>query len=122
MSKSLPLAVLVGCLVGGLVYRYLLSDWFLTVAITALYSGIGYFLLAYDISLLGEHEQFTSHDKYDRLGQTIGLFGVSIGPLALIEYIDLQLPEAAGVFVWTTGLIVYLVILSAAQSRQAKST
>jgi hypothetical protein len=122
MKKSLPLGVLVGCFVGGLVYRYLLSDWFVTAAITALYSGIGYFLVAYDISLLGEHEQFSFHDKYDRLGQTIGLCGVSIGPLALIEYVDFQLPETAGVLILTAGIVAYFVILSTAQSRQKKST
>ncbi|ERG93748.1 MAG: hypothetical protein J07HQW2_00182 [Haloquadratum walsbyi J07HQW2] len=80
MKKSLPIGVLVGCFVGGLVYRYLLSDWFVTAAITALYSGIGYFLVAYDISLLCGDEQFSFQDTYDRLGHTISLFGVSIGP------------------------------------------
>ncbi|WP_048075037.1 hypothetical protein [Haloquadratum walsbyi] len=94
----------------------------MTTTITALYSGIGYFLLTSDISLLSEHERFTFQDTYDRLGQTIGLFGVAISSLALRKYVDLQLPEAAGVLILTTGIVAYFVILSAAQSRQAKST
>ncbi|WP_303703841.1 hypothetical protein [Haloquadratum walsbyi] len=39
-----------------------------------------------------------------------------------IEYVDFQLSETAGVLILTTGIVAYLVILSAAQSRQAKST
>jgi hypothetical protein len=118
LNKSLPLAVLIGCFAGGLVYWYLLSDWFFAIGITAIYIGIGYFSLKYDVTLLGE--QFIFQDTYDRLGHTIGLFGVGIGPLALIEYVDFQLPETAGVLTLTTGIVAYFVIISAAQSQQSK--
>ncbi|WP_280586814.1 hypothetical protein [Halorubrum sp. Boch-26] len=99
-NKSLLIAVPIGCCIGGAVYRYLLSDWFFVAGITAIDIGIAYFILAYDITLLGE--QFTFDDSYDRLGHAIGLFGLSISPLALIESVDFQSAEGVGVFIWTT--------------------
>jgi hypothetical protein len=112
--KSLPLAALVGCCIGGGVYRYLLSDWFFVSSIVTIYAGIAYFILAYDIELLGE--QFTFDGRYDRLGHSIGLFGLGIGPLALTEYINLRQAEMVGVLVWTTGIIAYFVVVSNAQN------
>lgn len=112
-QKSLLLAVLSGCCIGGVVYRYLLADWFFVMGIIALYIGISYFILTYDITLLGE--QLTFEDRYNRLGHAIGIFGLATTPLALIEYVDLQSSEAVGVLVWSTGTIAYLLIASAAQ-------
>ena len=113
IKKPLPLAVLIGCCVGGGVYQYLLSDWFFVSSIATIYIGIVYFILAYDVKLLSE--QFRFDDGYDRLGHAIGIFGLSTTPLALIEYVDLQSSEAVGVLVWSTGTIAYLLIASAAQ-------
>lgn len=116
MNKPLPLAVLTGCCIGGGVYRYLLPDWFFVTSIATIYVGIAYFVLAYDITLLGE--QFTFDDSYDKLGHAIGLFGLSIGPVALTEYVDFQQAEVVGVLIWTTGIIAYFVVVSNAQSQQ----
>ncbi len=85
MKKSLPIGVLFGCFVGGFVYRYLLSDWFVTAAITALYSGIGYFLLAYDISLLGDTNSSVS-TTIRQTRQTSSLWS-EYRSVALIEYV-----------------------------------
>lgn len=115
-NRSLPLAILIGCCTGGVVYRYLISDWFFVVGITAIYVGVAYFMLAYDIALLGE--QFTFDDSYDRLGHVIGIFGLSTSPVALIEYVDFQPSEIAGVFIWTSGIIAYFVVASTARSQQ----
>ncbi len=115
-NKPLPLAVLIGCCVGGGVYRFLLSDWFFVSSIATIYIGIAYFILAYDFALLGE--QFTFYERYDRLGYAVGVFGLSIGPLALIEYVELQESEAVGVLMWSLGMIAYFVIISNARSQQ----
>jgi hypothetical protein len=116
IKKPLPLAVLIGCCVGGGVYQYLLSDWFFVSSIATIYIGIVYFILAYDVKLLSE--QFTFDDGYDRLGHAIGIFGLSVGPLALIEYADLQGSEAVGVLMWSIGIIAYFTIISNAQSQR----
>jgi hypothetical protein len=115
-NKSLLLAVLIGCCIGGGAYRYLLSDWFFVSSIATIYIGIAYFILAYGITLLGE--QFTFYDRYDRLGHAVGTFGLSIGPLALIQYVGLQGSEAVGVLMWSLGIIAYFVIISKARSQQ----
>ena len=115
-KKSLPLAVLIGCCIGGGVYRYLLADWFFVSSIATIYVGVTYFILAYDITLLGE--QLTFDSSPDKLGHTIGLFGLSIGPLALTEYVNLQQAEVVGVLVWTTGIIAYFIVVSNAQNQQ----
>jgi hypothetical protein len=115
-EKSLPLAVLIGCCIGGGVYRYLLSDWFFVSSIVAIYIGIAYFIFAYDTTLLGE--QFTFYERDDRLGHAVGVFGLSIGPLALIEYVGLQGSEVVGVLIWSIGIIAYFVLISNARSQQ----
>jgi hypothetical protein len=114
-NKSLPLAVLIGCCIGGGVHRYLLSDWFFVSSIASMYIGIAYFILAYDITLLGE--QFTFDNRYDRLGHAVGVFGLGIGPLALIEYVGFQGSEVVGVLMWSIGVIAYFTIVSNAQSQ-----
>ena len=114
-NKPLPLAVLIGCCIGGGVHRYLLSDWFFVSSIATVYIGITYFILAYDITLLGE--QFMFDNRYDRLGHAVGVFGLSIGPLALIEYVGLQGSEVVGVLMWSIGIIAYFIIISNVQSQ-----
>jgi len=115
-DKAYSLAVLCGLSAGGIVYGFLLPDWFFALGVGTVYTGIGYFYFAYDIPLLGEHISFT--EKPDKLGHAIGLFGVSISPLAVVEYAEFRTPETAGILVWTTGLIAYLLFVSAAQSQQ----
>ncbi len=115
-DKSHFLAVLVGLFVGGIVYRFFVPDWFFTVGVTAVYTGITYFYIAYEIPLLGEHATFA--DGRDKLGHAIGLFGLSISPLALVEYAAFRMPEIVGVLVWVTGMITYLLFISTAQTQR----
>lgn len=85
-------------------------------SIVTIYTGITYFIIAYDFTLLSE--QFTLYDRYERLGYAVGIFGLSIGPLVLVEYVSLQGPEVVGVLMWSLGIIAYFVIISNARSQQ----
>lgn len=115
-QKSLTRAVVTGLAVGGMVYQFLLPDWFFALGVTATYTGIAYFYLAFDVSLLSEQLQFT--DRHDKLGHAIGVFGLSISPLALISYGQFRQPEAIGILVWTTGVIAFLLLAATAQEQQ----
>ncbi|MHC3381612.1 hypothetical protein [Haloarcula sp. H-GB5] len=115
-TKSLVFALFCGLAVGGLVYRFLLPDWFFALGIAAVYAGSVYFYVSFDIPMLGE--QITFRKQPHRLGHAIGIFGLSISPVALIEYVDLQGPEVAGVLVWITGVVAYLFLVSLAQSQE----
>ncbi|GGM47852.1 hypothetical protein GCM10009006_31290 [Haloarcula argentinensis] len=94
----------------------MLPDWFFALGIAAVYAGSVYFYVSCDIPLLGE--QITFRKQPHRLGHAIGIFGLSISPVALIEYVDLQGPEVAGVLVWITGVVAYLLLVSLAQSQE----
>lgn len=109
--------MLTGSTIGGVVYQFLLTDWFFALGITTTYTGLTYFYLASDVQLLGQHLQFA--DRHDRFGHAVGLFGLSIGPLALISYAQFQRPEALGVLVWTTGVIAFLLFASIAREQRS---
>lgn len=66
--------------------------------------------------MLGEHIAF--EDTRDKFGHAVGLFGLSISLLALVEYTGFQTPKAIGVLVWPTGTIAYLLFASAAQNQR----
>ena len=118
LDKPLPLATLFGFSVGGIVYRFLLPDWFFVVGIATVYIGVAYFYITYEIPLFGEHITFP--EKPDNIGHAIGLFGLSISPLALVEYAAFRTPQVVGVLVWATGMIMYLLFTSTAQSQRQK--
>jgi len=112
---ALPIAGLFGVVSGATVYQFLLPDWFPALATAATYAGAAYFYLAFDIPLLGTHIEFT--DRADRVGYTVGLFGVSVGPLALGEYAGLSSSALTGVVVWQLGLLAFLLLSATAAHR-----
>lgn|GEM_PF-303814 len=114
---ALPVAGLFGAVSGAVVYRFLLPDWFPALATAATYAGAAYFYLAFDIPLLGTHIEFT--DRADRAGYAVGLFGVSVGPLALGEYVGLSNSGVAGVVVWQLGLLAFLLLSATAAHRRS---
>lgn len=116
LDKPLLLAILSGFCIGGTVYRFLLPDWFFAFGITAVYVGVSYFYFAYGRTVLGEHIAF--ENTRDKFGHAVGLFGLSISPLALVEYAGFQTLEVIGVLVWTTGTIAYLLFASSAQNQR----
>ncbi|QSX00328.1 hypothetical protein [Haloterrigena alkaliphila] len=69
-----------GLIAGGALRVAFGSNWFLVVAVIAVYAGWGYFAARYHRLLLREFPAFDR--STDRLGYAIGLFGVSIGPVA----------------------------------------
>ena len=113
---ALPVAGLFGVVSGAVVYQFLLPDWFPALATAATYAGAAYFYLAFDIPLLGTHVEFT--DREDKFGYAVGLFGVSVGPLAVSEYAGLSNSGVLGVVVWQLGLLAFL-LLSATAARRA---
>ena len=113
---ALPIAGLFGAVSGAVVYHLLLPDWFPALATAATYAGAAYFYLAFDIALLGTHTEFT--DRADRLGYAVGLFGVSVGPLALGKYAGLSDSGVAGVVLWQLGLLAFLLLSATAAHRR----
>jgi hypothetical protein len=114
---ALPVAGLFGAASGAVVYQLLLPDWFPALATAATYAGAAYFYLAFDISLLGTHVEFT--DRTDRLGYAVGLFGVSVGPLALAAYAGLPTSVVTGTLVWQLGLVAFFLLSATAAHRQS---
>jgi hypothetical protein len=112
VERALPIAGLFGVVSGAVVYQLFLPDWFPALATAATYTGAAYFYLAFDISLLGTHIEFTA--RADRLGYAVGLFGVSVGPLALGEYAGLPGPSVIGIVVWQLGLLAFLFLSATA--------
>jgi hypothetical protein len=56
---AIPVAGLFGATSGAVVYHPLIPDWFPALATVVTYAGAAYFYLAFDISLLGTHIEFT---------------------------------------------------------------
>ena len=114
---ALPVAGLFGAVSGAAVYHLFLPGWFPALATAATYAGAAYFYLAFDISLLGTHVEFT--DRTDRLGYAVGLFGVSVGPLALAGYAGLSTSAVTGTVVWQLGLVAFFLLSATAAHRQS---
>ena len=116
VDRSLPLATVFGLLVGYLVYQFFLSDWYLALVIATIYAGAAYFYFAFDIALLGSHVEFKA--RSDKIGYAIGLFGVSLSPLALGAYTGSQESAVFGIVVWVIGMIAFLVLATTAAHRE----
>ncbi|MEF8825229.1 MAG: hypothetical protein V5A27_02640 [Halapricum sp.] len=114
---ALPVAGLFGAVIGATVYQFFLPDWFPALATAATYAGAAYFYLTFDIPLLGTHVEFT--DRADKAGYAVGLFGVSVGPLALGEYAGLSSSALTGVVVWQLGLLAFLLLSATAAHQQS---
>lgn len=84
MDWDLPLGSLCGLLVGLGMYWFLVPDWHVAAVTATVYAGVGYFYVAFDISLLDQAVEFD--DRMDRLGYAIGLFGLSASPLVVAHY------------------------------------
>jgi len=114
---SLAIAGLFGAVSGAVVHQFFLPDWFPALATAATYAGAAYFYFAFDIPLLGTHIEFTV--RTDRAGYAVGLFGVSVGPLALGEYAGLSNSGVIGVVAWQFGLLAFLLLSATAAYQQS---
>lgn len=115
MDRDLPLAVLCGLLVGFSVYWFLSPDWFVAMGTAAVYAGAGYFYLAFDIPLLGSPIQFD--DRIDRFGYAIGLFGLSVSPIAFAQYYGQQGATTLPFVILFMGVIAFLLFTSKARQQ-----
>ena len=114
---ALPVAGLFGAASGAVVYYLLRPEWFPALATAATYAGAAYFYLAFDIPLLGTHVEFA--DRTDRLGYAVGLFGVSVGPLALAASAGLSTAAVTGTIVWQLGLVAFFLLSATAAHRRS---
>jgi hypothetical protein len=83
MDRALPTALVVGLLVGVVAHGLLVSDWFVVLGLSTVYASCTYFLLAFDLSLL--EPVFRFDERADRVAYGLGVFGLSVSPLALAE-------------------------------------
>lgn len=113
MDWDLPLAVLCGLLVGLGMYWFLVPDWHIALGTAAVYAGAGYFYCAFDTSLLNSAVQFD--DRMDRLGYAIGLFGLSVSPIAFALYYGQQDDTTLPFVILFLGVIAFLLLVSQAQ-------
>jgi hypothetical protein len=116
-ETALAVAGLLGVVSGATIHQFFLRDWFPALATAATYAGAAYFYLAFDIRLLETHIEFT--DRADRFGYAVGLFGVSVGPLALSEYAGLSNSGMIGVVAWQLGLLAFLLLSATAAHRRS---
>jgi hypothetical protein len=120
VEKALPLAVGFGALVGGTVYISLLSDWYPALGIAAIYAGASYFYLSADVSLLGTDINFSN--RTDKLGYAVGLFGLSVSPLAFGEYAGLRDSTVTVMIVGLIGTIAFLLWSTTAALQESPSS
>lgn len=115
MNRDLPLAILCGLLVGLGMYWFLVPHWYVALGTAAVYTGAGYFYFAFDVSLLGRAVRFD--DRIDRLGWAIGIFGLSVSPLAFANYYGQQDDAIFSFVILCMGMIAFLLLVSKAQQQ-----
>lgn len=115
MNRDFPLAVLCGLLVGFGTYWFFVPDRYVALATAAVYTGTGYFYFAFDLSLLDESIRFD--DRTDRLGYAIGLFGLSVSPLALALHYGPRNETTLPLVVLFIGVIAFLTFVPKARQQ-----
>lgn len=112
MDRSVPLACCGGLLVSIGAYWLFGTGWFVSVATGAAYAAAGYFWLATEASPLVPGVAF--ENRTDRLAYAVGVFGVSVTPLALADhYVDAT--TTAVPMISYLGVIAFLSMASAAR-------
>lgn len=113
MDRALPAAALFGVSVGLGAYWLLVQNWFVVAGISAVYAGATYFYLAFDVALLGQATRFD--DRTHRVGYAIGVFGVSISPIAFAQYYGPGNESGLPLVVVLFGVIAFLELASKAR-------
>ena len=117
MQTDLPLAAVCGLSVATGVYAFLAPDPFVATAVATLYAGASYFYLAFDAALLGSAFEFS--DRSDRAGYAIGLFGLSVSPVAVLVYAGNGDASSLPLVILVLGVIAFLT-LAAQANRQTE--
>lgn len=107
MDRALPIAVCCALAAGLGTYWLFVPDWYVALATGAVYAGVGYFYAAFDVSPLDRAVRFD--DRADRLGYAVGLFGLSVSPLAFAHYYGATPLPLAVLF---AGTIAFLLLVS----------
>jgi hypothetical protein len=115
MDRSLPLAALCGSVVGVGTHLFLVADWFVALGLAAVYFGAAYFYVAFDLSLFGRSVEF--EERTDKLGYAVGLFGLSVSPLALADHFSRGDTTTASIVVLQVGVVAFLLLASNAAHR-----
>ncbi|SMP31801.1 hypothetical protein [Halobellus salinus] len=105
MNRRLVVAIGVGVAVGAAYFGLLVPDWFVALGAATVYAGAAYLYLASDGPLLGSSPRF--EDRIDRVGYAIGVFGVSVSPLAFAQHYGGGTATVAFVG-WTVGVIAFV--------------
>jgi len=103
-------------LAGAGVYWASVPDGFVAMGTAAVYAGTSYFYFAFDVSLLGEAVRFD--DRVDRVGYAIGLFGLSVSPLAFARYFGQESEAMIPFVIWFMGVIAFLLFVVSHARRQ----
>lgn len=94
-----------GALVGGGVYWAFTAHWYLVLVIGIVYTAAVYFWLTAGSDLLGP--AFSFDDRTDAVGHGIGLFGLTVSPVAFGQYYTDA--DVDPVFlIWFIGVIAFL--------------
>jgi len=117
MQTDLPLAAVCGLSVAAGVYAFLTPDPFVATAVATLYAGASYFSLAFDATLLGSAFEFT--DRPDRVGHAVGLFGLSVSPVAVLVYSGNGGASSLPLVILVLGVIAFLTLVAQAHRQTA---
>lgn len=105
MNREFVAAAGVGAVVGVGFFTLLVADWFVALGTGAVYAGGAYLYLASEGSLVGVSPRF--EDRIDRVGYAVGVFGVSVSPLAFAQFYGGGTATVAFV-AWTAGVLAFL--------------
>ncbi|MUW14709.1 hypothetical protein GJ633_08555 [Halorubrum sp. CBA1125] len=100
-------------------YRLLIADPFVATGIAAVYAGAAYFYAAFDVSFLGEAVEFD--DRTDKIGHAVGLFGLSVTPVAFGSHYGAAGEATLPLVVAFLGAIAFLLFASEARWGDASS-
>jgi hypothetical protein len=119
MERALPTALGVGLLVGVAAHELLVSDWFLVLGLASMYASCAYFLLAFDVPLLAA--VFDFEERTDRIGYGLGVFGLSVSPLALADHYGEGGTATLVVSLLFVGVIAFFLLASKARQQERRT-
>ena len=112
MQTDLPLAAVCGLSVAAGVYAFLAPDPFVSTAVATVYAAASYFYLAFDAALLGSVFRFS--ERPDKVGYAVGLFGLSVSPLAVWGHSGVPGASSLASAILFVGAVAFLTLAAQA--------